>query len=86
MTRAAPHTAAGSVITQGVFTRAADRRGLTVDPNEALQQMREAIESVWAAESSVQAAAAAESLAEYAGALDLWLSRGGFLPTAWSKR
>jgi hypothetical protein len=57
-----------------------------VDPDETLAQLREAIEAVWAAESSVAAAAAADHVAEYAAALDQWLSRGGFLPAAWSRR
>ncbi len=57
-----------------------------MDPDEALAQMRTAIETVWAAESSVAASAAADTLAEHAAALDQWLSKGGFLPQAWSKR
>lgn len=57
-----------------------------MDPDEALAQMRTAIETVWAAQSSVSAATAADTLAEHASALDQWLSKGGFLPAAWSKR
>ena len=57
-----------------------------MDPDAALAQMREAIKTLWAAESSVAAAAAADSLAEHAAALDQWLSKGGFLPAAWSRR
>jgi hypothetical protein len=57
-----------------------------MDPDEALAQMRTAIETVWAAQSSVSAATAADTLAEHAAALDQWLSKGGFLPAAWSKR
>ena len=56
-----------------------------MDPDEALAQLREAIESVWAAESSVAASSAADRVAEHAAALDQWLSRGGFLPAAWSR-
>ena len=57
-----------------------------MDPDAALAQMREAIETLWAAKSSVAAAAAADSIAEHAAALDQWLSKGGFLPAAWSRR
>ena len=57
-----------------------------MDPDAALAQMREAIETLWAARSSVAAAAAADSIAEHAAALDQWLSKGGFLPAAWSRR
>lgn len=57
-----------------------------MDPDATLLSLREAIETVWAAESSVAAAAAADQVAEYAAALDQWLSKGGFLPAAWSRR
>lgn len=57
-----------------------------MDPDETLSQLRVAIRAVQSAESSVSAAAAADSLAEYASALDQWLSKGGFLPKAWSRR
>ena len=57
-----------------------------MDPDAALAQMRGAIETLWAAKSSVAATAAADHVAEYAAALDQWLSRGGFLPAAWSRR
>lgn len=51
-----------------------------MDPNAALQQLREALETYWSGTAS-----AADAVAEHAAALDLWLSRGGFLPTAWSR-
>lgn len=54
-----------------------------MDPNESLAQMREAIEAIWAAD---DADPNAVKLAESAGALDMWLGRGGFLPDAWSRR
>jgi hypothetical protein len=57
-----------------------------MDPDATLAQLRQAIETLWAAESSVAAASAADSIAEHATALDQWLSRGGFLPAAWSRR
>lgn len=52
-----------------------------MDPDAALQRLREAIESYWAGTGP-----GADAVVEAASALDLWLSRGGFLPTAWSQR
>jgi len=56
-----------------------------MDPDEALANLRTAIETLWAAENSASAAAAADLIAENAAALDQWLSRGGYLPRAWSR-
>ena len=53
-----------------------------MDPNETLAQMRAAIETFWATDGSTESA---DDVAVYAAALDQWLSRGGFLPTAWSR-
>lgn len=60
-----------------------------MDPNEALRLMRDYIRRV---RDSVQGEGTdpdvlrieADQLAEYADALDGWLSRGGFLPAAWA--
>jgi hypothetical protein len=59
-----------------------------MDPDEALRQLRAAIEAYHAAvgpdaDRDANREAAACSMAEHAAALDRWLSAGGFLPTAW---
>lgn len=71
-----------------------------MDPTEALNRMRAALERYCDAEETANDAAeegrdedahwareemaeASEDIAEHAEALDVWLSRGGFLPTWW---
>lgn len=59
-----------------------------MDPNETLRQIR-AIQQEWmgydAATAKREAWSVAERLAELTGALDEWMTRGGFLPTAWAR-
>jgi hypothetical protein len=55
-----------------------------MDPNEALRRIRAAIADLQSAESSSAVSVAADELAEHTQALDEWMSRGGFLPTAWA--
>ena len=60
-----------------------------MDPNAALENMRSAIKAYDAAvnaENGDAEADAAWELSEAARALDEWLSKGGFLPTAWQNR
>lgn len=55
-----------------------------MDPNEALRRLREAL-AQWHLRGDVEGAlAAADTIAEQAHNLDEWLSKGGFLPAAWS--
>jgi len=62
-----------------------------MDPNETLRKARAAAGALIAlidgSESSVddRLLTEAEDLAEAFQALDSWLSRGGFLPTAWNR-
>jgi hypothetical protein len=55
-----------------------------VDPDAALTNMRDAVRRVNAAGNAFDGADAGQDLAEAANALDDWLTRGGFLPAAWS--
>jgi hypothetical protein len=64
-----------------------------MDPNKTLDEIRDLLDSTKAQEALNGVYTAgdefAETLAELAEkvtALDDWLVRGGFLPTAWSKR
>ncbi len=55
-----------------------------MDPDRALQDMRDALHALATAEEGSEAERAAHSdLAEAALALDGWISRGGRLPKAW---
>lgn len=58
-----------------------------MDPNEALAMLRAAIRQSHQsnADRMVTEIEALESVREYAVALDSWLSRGGFLPSAWER-
>lgn len=56
-----------------------------MDPDETLTLLRATIGTVRAADSAFAAAVAAGVLADHAAALDEWLSKGGFLPAAWSR-
>lgn len=59
-----------------------------MDPNTALANMREAIRRLDDPSNTStigEYAEAARDLRDEAGALDEWLSRGGFLPTDWTR-
>lgn len=57
-----------------------------MDPNETLAKLRKAVGAFWTSENGSAAVAdLADSIAEHADALDQWLSRGGFLPTPWTR-
>jgi hypothetical protein len=59
---------------------------MTMDPDEALAQMREAMETMSKDVDRVgpeQFTLAALALAEAACALDTWMANGGFLPAGW---
>jgi hypothetical protein len=59
-----------------------------MDPNETLAQLRTALDALRTTgddENVGDAVAAAFDAAEAAANLDEWLSRGGFLPTAWQR-
>jgi hypothetical protein len=58
----------------------------TMNPNETLRLMREAMQTYLQGEATRDRevmADAASDLYTHAAALDTWLSRGGFLPDAW---
>jgi hypothetical protein len=57
-----------------------------MDPDAALAQLRDAIvEWETAPAGSREEHAAAERMSSAAGALDDWLSHGGFPPAAWAR-
>lgn len=58
-----------------------------MDPNEALRQLRDALRRLRYADSHTdeQNTVDYEVVAEYAQALDEWLSKGGFLPERWAR-
>lgn len=59
-----------------------------MDPNATLAEIRRLVRDAehWAeAEEHERKAEAFERLAELAGALDGWLTSGGFLPSAWQQ-
>lgn len=56
-----------------------------MDPNAALEQLREAIADAANPDQYTDREVAIEQVAEYFEALDGWLTQGGFLPAAWSK-
>ncbi len=64
---------------------------MTVDPHACLMRIRAAQRDVAAAiasDATVRAdllERAADELCEAIGAMDGWLSRGGFLPEAWQR-
>lgn len=59
-----------------------------MDPNETLRMLRAAIRQSHqsSADRMVTELEALESVRDYAEALDEWLSRGGFLPSAWERQ
>lgn len=54
-----------------------------MDPNTALDEMRQSIKAYFLTDDDERAKAEAQVVVERACALDEWLSRGGFKPTAW---
>lgn len=56
-----------------------------MDPNETLRLLRLTIAQMRVDENPDIRKAHAAEVAEYFEALDEWLSRGGFLPAAWSE-
>jgi len=55
-----------------------------MDPNTTLRLLRNAL-TIAQTGSGLERQNALEEIAEYAAALDLWLSRGGFLPDGWTR-
>jgi hypothetical protein len=60
------------------------REGTEMDPNTTLRLLRNAL-TIAQTGSGLERQNALEEIAEYAAALDLWLSRGGFLPDGWTR-
>lgn len=56
-----------------------------MDPNETLRLLRLTIAQMRVDENPDIRKAHADEIAEYAEALDDWLSCGGFLPAAWAR-
>ena len=57
-----------------------------MDPNETLRIMRSFSERILKANDTTEwTAASAHILADHIDALDVWLSNGGTLPTAWQR-
>jgi hypothetical protein len=54
-----------------------------MDPNQALSELRAAINDYQLATDPASAADAADRLAEHSQAIDNWLCQGGFLPDHW---
>jgi hypothetical protein len=57
-----------------------------MDPNQALQEIREVVDAILGDDSASDLPEKAASLAERVTALDVWISRGGFLPGPWRGR
>lgn len=55
-----------------------------MDPNETLHEIREKVAEALA-ESGNKRADLVDELAELVDALDGWLTKGGFLPHAWTE-
>lgn len=55
-----------------------------MDPEEALKNAREALDVLRGSVDNNELEAASADLADAFEALDGWLSKGGFLPTAWA--
>ena len=58
--------------------------GVLMDPDQALMDMRRAIEEMDRSITPDEYTRATASLRDAAEALDEWLRKGGFLPAAWS--
>jgi len=56
-----------------------------MDPNEALEQIRQAVARYHNATSDLEITFAAEAVINGFEDLDRWLSRGGFAPQAWDR-
>jgi hypothetical protein len=60
---------------------------MTMDPDEALKQLREALDGMHGVGAATVGTAgwldAVEDLARAAEALDTWMANGGFLPAGW---
>lgn len=56
-----------------------------MDPNAALRQIRNVIETLEDCESDAGRAACATDLADLVKGLDEWLSKGGFPPGEWDR-
>ena len=57
-----------------------------MDPNATLEQLRQlAVQVLNPDREDALVDEAAEEMAELVRALDDWISRGGFLPAAWSR-
>ena len=56
-----------------------------MDINETLRIIRENVAVYRATDDAETANDAAERVVEHVEALDGWLSKGGFLPTAWAR-
>ena len=54
-----------------------------MDPNVALDEMREALKTAGTTADNGEWIEAAERAMDRAAALDEWLSKGGFLPEGW---
>lgn len=54
-----------------------------MDPDECLKQIRQALLLMGEAESDAAYMTAASDLFNAVEAMDAWMSKGGFMPTAW---
>jgi len=57
--------------------------GMVMDPNQALEDAREAMARLDASTEQADMIAAALDVTEVFRSLDEWISNGGFLPSAW---
>lgn len=57
-----------------------------MDPNAALERLRELVVATADENNNAVKVHLADEMAELFEALDYWLTRGGFLPSQWSKR
>lgn len=57
-----------------------------MDPNQALEDIRSAAREADYALHDISRLLAYARMAEHFEALDQWLSKGGFLPDAWSQQ
>lgn len=56
-----------------------------MDPNAALAEIRKQLKALLTIQPDVDVTEAAMSLAEHVQGLDEWLTKGGFLPSAWDR-
>lgn len=57
-----------------------------MDPNETLRSARKALATYLGTDDAEEANNASESLADAFEALDEWLTKGGLLPSAWTRK